>query len=299
IVVHSFLLGVPPDRFMAERQNQMHLAGAVVMGLLWLVCRLRPLSVLGLRGLDVVGLIACCLSWALMFRPDRVESITVVLLADMVTVTARAMVVPSTATRSLLLTLGAMAPALVVQLFTQPPSTAFLRDTFMLAQAVMTACWIGVGVTVATVASSVIYGLRKEVEAARDLGQYTLEQKLGSGGMGEVWRGRHRMLIRPAAIKVIRSSALGSTPGGPELLMRRFEREARPTAALKSPHTVQLYDFGVTDDGTLYYVMELLDGIDLEKLVTRFGPMPAERAIHILKQVCLSLADAHQNGLIH
>ena len=81
--------------------------------------------------------------------------------------------------------------------------------------------------------------------------------------------------------------------------MRRFEREARATAALKSPHTVQLYDFGVTDDGTLYYVMELLDGIDLDTLVKRYGPLPAERAIHILRQVCSSLDDAHQNGLVH
>src|SRR5262249_7367024 len=85
----------------------------------------------------------------------------------------------------------------------------------------------------------------------------------------------------------------------PELLMRRFEREARATAALKSPHTVQLYDFGATDDGVLYYVMELLDGLDLDKLVKREGPLPAERTIHILRQVCSSLADAHTNGLVH
>jgi serine/threonine-protein kinase len=81
--------------------------------------------------------------------------------------------------------------------------------------------------------------------------------------------------------------------------MRRFEREARATAGLKSPHTVQLYDFGVTDDGTLYYVMELLDGLDLDVLVGRFGPLPAERAIHLLVQICASLQDAHDNGLVH
>jgi serine/threonine-protein kinase len=81
--------------------------------------------------------------------------------------------------------------------------------------------------------------------------------------------------------------------------LRRFEREARATAGLKSPHTVQLYDFGVTDDGTLYYVMELLDGMDLDTLVQRFGPVPPERAIHLLLQVCASLDDAHRNGLVH
>ena len=117
--------------------------------------------------------------------------------------------------------------------------------------------------------------------------------------MGEVWRARHRLLIRPAAIKLIRPRALGTMSGDPELLMRRFEREARATAALTSPHTVQLYDFGVTEDGRLYYVMELLDGLDLDTLVRQHGPLPAERVVHLLRQVCSSLQDAHGNGLVH
>jgi serine/threonine-protein kinase len=113
--------------------------------------------------------------------------------------------------------------------------------------------------------------------------------------MGEIWRARHRLLIRPAAIKLIRPQ----TSGDPELLLRRFEREARATAALKSPHTVQLYDFGTTEDGRLYYVMELLDGLDLDTLVRQYGPLPPERVVHLLRQVCSSLQDAHQNGLVH
>jgi serine/threonine-protein kinase len=87
--------------------------------------------------------------------------------------------------------------------------------------------------------------------------------------------------------------------GDAGLLLRRFEREARATAALKSPHTVQLYDFGATDDGRLYYVMELLDGVDLDTLVRQYGPLPAERVVHLLRQVCSSLQDAHVNGLVH
>jgi serine/threonine protein kinase len=99
---------------------------------------------------------------------------------------------------------------------------------------------------------------------------------------------------------LVTARELGSTPSrDPELRLRRFEREARATAGLKSPHTVQLYDFGVTEDGTLYYVMELLDGIDLHTLIDRFGAVPAERAIHFLLQACASLDDAHQNGLVH
>jgi serine/threonine-protein kinase len=101
-------------------------------------------------------------------------------------------------------------------------------------------------------------------------------------------------------VKLVTAQELGSTSGGdPELRLRRFEREARATAGLKSPHTVELYDFGVTEDGTLYYVMELLEGMDLETLVQRFGPLPPERAIHLLLQVCASLDDAHHNGLVH
>src|SRR5262249_10463201 len=122
---------------------------------------------------------------------------------------------------------------------------------------------------------------------------------IGSGGMGEVWRGHHRLVIRPAAIKLIRQKGLGSPSGDLELLMGGFEGQGRATAALKSPHTVQVYGFGCTDDGVVYYVMELLDGLDLDSLLKREGPLPAERTIHILRQVCASLADAHMNGLVH
>src|SRR4029079_11409597 len=117
--------------------------------------------------------------------------------------------------------------------------------------------------------------------------------------MGEVWRARHRLLIRPAAIKLIRQRAQGTMSSDPELLVRRFEREARATAALTSPHTVQLYDFGVAEDGRLYYVMELLDGLDLDTLVRQHGPLPPERVVHFLRQVCSALQDAHANGLVH
>ena len=132
------------------------------------------------------------------------------------------------------------------------------------------------------------------------IGSYEILSPLGSGGMGQVWRARHRMLGRPAAIKLIRPESLGSEAGGQaKILLRRFEREAKATSALQSPHTVRVYDFGTTDDGTFYYVMELLEGRDLHSLVEQHGPLPAARVIYILRQVCESLAEAHRNGLIH
>jgi serine/threonine-protein kinase len=132
------------------------------------------------------------------------------------------------------------------------------------------------------------------------MGSYELVERLGHGGMGEVWRAKHRMLARPAAIKLIRPEALGAhRESAAESVVRRFEREAQATAQLHSPHTIELYDFGVTRDGTFYYVMELLEGVDLEVLIQRFGPLPAERVVHLLLQACDSLADAHDAGLVH
>ena len=154
-------------------------------------------------------------------------------------------------------------------------------------------------VLMAYVGSRVVYGLGAEVRKAREMGSYRLVKRLGEGGMGEVWRAQHRMLARPAAIKLIRPGVLGVTDAQSRQLLKRFEREAQATALMRSPHTLELYDFGMADDGTFYYVMELLDGFDLDELIERFGPVPAERAVHFLRQVCASLAEAHDAGLIH
>jgi len=154
-------------------------------------------------------------------------------------------------------------------------------------------------VAFAYMAARIIYGLGREILDAEELGSYHLEELLGQGGMGEVWKARHGMLSRPAAVKVIRSDVLAREPGGIGVAVERFEREAQATASLQSPHTVEVYDFGVSEDGSFYYAMELLDGIDLETLVQRFGPLPAERVVHVLEQACLSLGEAHRRGLVH
>jgi serine/threonine-protein kinase len=154
-------------------------------------------------------------------------------------------------------------------------------------------------VIMAYVGARVVYGLGTEVTRARELGSYRLEHRLGQGGMGEVWSASHRLLARPAAIKLIRSSLPGNAGGNADEMRRRFEREAQVIAQLRSPHTVTLFDFGVTEEGACYYAMELLDGIDADTLIKRFGPIPAERAIQILRQMCHSLSEAESRGLVH
>jgi eukaryotic-like serine/threonine-protein kinase len=138
------------------------------------------------------------------------------------------------------------------------------------------------------------YGRARAAQHARDLGSYRLLWPIGEGAMGEVWRATHKMLARPAAIKLVKSDASRQ-----ELFARRFHREANAIAGLTSPHTVYLYDFGTAQDGRLYYVMEMLDGISLQTLISTFGPQPASRVVAILKQVCRSLEEAHQQNILH
>lgn len=168
---------------------------------------------------------------------------------------------------------------------------AFLLNAVLPYLILVPVTWFGADIT---------YRLRVDLKQALDLGSYTLVERLGVGGMGEVWRARHRLLARPAAVKLIRREvALSAGEERQRDLRARFEREAQTTAALQSPHTVTLYDYGVTEGGSFYYVMELLDGFDLRVLVTRFGPLPAGRAVHLLTQICRSLAEAHEHGLVH
>ncbi len=274
-----------------------HLAASWTMGLLWLLARRGRLSVRSLGTLDAVSIVVACGFLSIMTMNDEGQ-ILQVLLALTVTVMIRAILVPSRPRRTMALSALAFLPTVIVCIARHDPTallpgfTPGYQKQYMTLNTVL---WSILGTTLATIISRVTYGLRQQVAEANELGQYVLEERIGSGGMGEVWRARHRLLIRPAAIKLIRPQMSGD----PELLLRRFEREARATAALKSPHTVQLYDFGATEDGRLYYVMELLDGLDLETLVRQYGPLPAERVVHILRQICSSLQDAHVNGLVH
>jgi serine/threonine-protein kinase len=155
-------------------------------------------------------------------------------------------------------------------------------------------------VGVAGVISHVVTQLGRQVTKAREMGSYRLGDLLGRGGMGEVYKATHTMLARPAAVKLIRPETLGASDSdAAQLALKRFSREAEAAANLRSPHTVEVYDFGVTEDQTLYYVMEMLDGMDLESLVRQYGPVPPGRAIYLVRQVCESLEEAHRAGLVH
>ena len=208
-------------------------------------------------------------------------------------------VVPSPPRRALVAaTLSVCAIPVVFTMYSAVGVTAVPMDPFEFFFSLVFPYVIVVGM--AGVASTVVFQLGTEVRRARELGSYRLVERLGAGGMGEVWRAEHRLLARPAAVKLIRPESLGY--GDPErrrVTLHRFEREAQATASMRCPHTVELYDFGVADDGTFFYVMELLDGLDLDALVRRHGPVPAARAVYLLRQVCHSLGEAHDIGLIH
>jgi serine/threonine-protein kinase len=154
--------------------------------------------------------------------------------------------------------------------------------------------YMGAAAAIAIYGSHRIEVLRQQVLAARRLGQYQLKQRLGGGGMGDVYLAEHILLKRPCAIKLIRPERAGNPTN-----LVRFEREVQATATLTHPNTVEILDYGHAADGTFYYVMEYLPGLSLEQLVGRHGPLPPERAIHLLRQVCGALQEAHALGLIH
>src|SRR5207244_1555940 len=203
----------------------------------------------------------------------------------------RAALVPSDPRRTAWISTASVAPIpFVTFLIFRANPHGDLVPGAVVTQATLWATFI---VVLATLISNIIFHLRRSVARARRLGQYELLEKIGEGGMGVVYRAEHEMLRRPTAIKLLPPQGAG------ELSLRRFEREAQLTARLTNPHTVSIYDYGRTPEGAFYYVMEYLEGVDLDRLVREEGPLPPGRVVHILRQVCESLAEAHGAGLIH
>ncbi len=153
---------------------------------------------------------------------------------------------------------------------------------------------LAMGSALAIFGSFKIGRLQQEVFVARKLGPYQLKEKLGTGGMGEVYLAEHRLLKRPCAVKLIRPDRSGE-----QQLVSRFEREVQVTSQLTHPNTVDIFDYGSTEDGVFYYVMEYLEGLNLDELVDKHGPLPPGRVIHFVRQLCGALHEAHSQGLVH
>jgi serine/threonine-protein kinase len=154
--------------------------------------------------------------------------------------------------------------------------------------------WLVIAVGFSIYGSHKISVLRQQAFEARRLGQFQVKHRLGRGGMGEVYLAEHVLLRRPCALKLIRPERAGDPQN-----LARFEREVQATAVLAHPNIVEIFDYGRADDGTFYYAMEYLPGLSLQELVGRYGPLPPERAVHLLGQVCGALQEAHAAGLIH
>jgi hypothetical protein len=266
------------------RQGTLHLGAALLCGLVWLATRTGRRAGRSLHVLDISGSMGTLLMLTVgaSRMPVPIVAGFINLLCFTTVMMARAIVVPSTARRTFLLALAGGLPVVALAAWRAGAGAA-----------VGGACWVSSAIVLATVASHTIFGLRREIQQARVLGQYTLESKIGEGGMGEVWRASHALLRRPTAVKLLPPGRTG------EAAIRRFEREVQITARLTHPSTVAIYDYGRTREGVFYYAMELLDGTDLERLVAEHGPQPAGRVVHMLMQVCGALAEAHDLGLVH
>jgi eukaryotic-like serine/threonine-protein kinase len=289
---------LPPEFFLTAPFQWVSTGAVVASAALWWAAHNRRVSPDVLHWIGLAYQVAVCFTIGLTSNwqefithgtlPNLTHVTTVVILFPLI--------MPGPPRRMLVAAIvsASMSPlsVLVLQLTGQVTATS---ESYV--QAIVSPAF---GVVFAYMGARVVYGLGREVAAAREMGSYQLEERLGQGGMGEVWRARHRMLARPAAIKLIRPGLLGDVrPGVADEIRRRFEREAQAIAGLRSPHTVDLYDFGVADNGAFYCVMELLDGMDTDTLVRRFGPLPAERVIYVLRQVCHSLSEADARGLVH
>jgi eukaryotic-like serine/threonine-protein kinase len=287
------LTGVMP--FWHPGMESHLLATAIALGV-WRLARSLELGPMALSLLDTLGTLGICVALAVMghrFGEEHEWGAFAGIFAVFHVTMARAIIVPSSARRTLIVTGLSFAGLVASQILMPGSSTTVSADAPHWLAIVPTLTWSSTVTALATLASKVIYGLSERVFEARRLGQYTLDEKIGEGGMGEVYRASHALLRRPTAIKLLSGQHVSDEQA------RRFEKEVQLTARLTHPNTISIYDYGRTPEGTFYYAMELLDGITLEQLVERHGAQPASRVIHILLQICGALREAHEAGLIH
>ena len=273
----------------------LHVAAPLPALAIWLRCRGKLMRTTVVESIDAVLTIVACISYA-MLGMSASSSLSVafsVPLAMSYTLLGRSIIVPSSFRRTLLISAAGAAPTIVYfkaegvsATFAQSPESGRVFVFFGML-------WCAFAVFAAAANSRQLYGLRARIREIGKLGQYTLETKIGEGGMGTVYRATHAMLRRPAAIKLLAKDRAS------EKDLARFEREVQLTSTLTHPNTIAIFDYGRTADGVFYYVMEYLDGLDLDRLVKEHGPLEPARAIHILAQVCGALAEAHARHLIH
>jgi serine/threonine-protein kinase len=304
LAVTLYVVGIPllawtegwtRDLFLAP-DKLVHLAAIIGTAAVLDLLRRRTFRANTLVLLDALGLYiaiaACAIIYSMVYRmaPHAISGILGLFIV------ARAVVVPCSARTTFLLSAPATLSILIPQLahgtiyadvdVEYPPE----QYPVVIAWHQITV-WMSVGI--AAIASKINFGLRHQVRKAEQLGQYRLEERIGKGGMGEVFRARHAMLRRPTAVKLIHPDATD-----PELF-HRFEREVRQTSRLSHPNTISIFDYGRTPEGVFYYAMEFLDGADLHEIVEKTGPMPPARVIHVLNQTCGALREAHGVGLVH
>jgi serine/threonine-protein kinase len=269
---------------------------AVVLALWRFVLVRRQLSVETLYRFDVLYAagIGAFLAGGAFFAPELDAAAYAALVLAYGLIFTRALVVPSSATRTAVTTTITFVPLIAaavgltftMKMFddpTQLPRAAFVGGAFVFSV---------VAVLLSAAGSKIIYSLRRRVSEAMQLGSYTLDRKIGEGGMGVVYRAHHATLRRPTAVKLLLPDKID-----PDTLAR-FEREVQLTSQLTHPNTVVVFDYGHSR-GMFYYAMEYLPGIDLQRLVKRHGPQPSARVAHILTQVCGALQEAHDAGLLH
>jgi len=271
------------------------ISGLVILGLIWhFLLRIRRSSLRVLNAIDAfyLLLIGTAFGMSAYFSSEQRGAVWSAFIWHTFIVFSRVIVVPSSGRRTAIVTAVSYLPlwlaALGMAVWT-PDSLELPPVAFVVGGAL----FIAIAVLLATTGSRVIYGLRQQVTEAMQLGQYTLDQKIGEGGMGAVYRARHALLRRPTAIKLLPARRYGAEN------IKRFEREVQHMARLTHPNTVAVFDYGRSPGGVFYYAMEYLDGVDLETLVARDGPQRAARVVHILRQVCGALDEAHTMGLTH
>jgi eukaryotic-like serine/threonine-protein kinase len=298
-VVGIVARGVSREMFaiaMQPRGPWLHASTAIALGWMWAWLRGPQRQRRVLDAIDFFSVLLQCSVLAVYVAWDsaRAQPQLPAMLAVAHVLVLRSALVPSPARRTL--AIGLLGTSVLFGGTSWLHLAAPVQLAVPLPVAVpllVIGAWSLIAVATSTLVSSVFHGLRKRADAATQVGQYTLEEKIGEGGMGAVYRARHALLRRPTAIKLLPHASTGDEA------LARFEREVQLTSRLSHPNIIAVYDFGRSAKGVFYYAMEYLDGVDLELLVREDGAQPPARVLGILRQAADALAEAHAVGLIH